>query len=68
MALELEGGTSFGAPSRHTSASGYTNDCIKYNQAVLMGWRVFRLTRSMLDEDPVGHLTPIINLIKGREG
>ncbi len=68
MAIELEGGTSFGAPSRHTSAKGYSNDCIKYNAANLLHWVVFRITRDMLDNDPVGHLTPMIVLIRSREG
>lgn len=29
---------------RHTQGAGYTKDCEKYNEAVSMGWRVFRVT------------------------
>ena len=30
--------------SRHTSVTGFTNDCEKYNQAQLIGWKVLRYT------------------------
>lgn len=42
IAIEYEGLMS--AKSRHTSVIGYTNDCEKYNLAVLNGWRVLRFT------------------------
>lgn len=46
IALEIEGGTWSGG--RHVRGRGYENDCIKYNQAVLLGWTVLRVTTSML--------------------
>ena len=48
VALELEGGEWLGRRGRHTGA-GYAGDCSKYNAAQLLGWRVFRFTRSMLE-------------------
>lgn len=30
--------------SRHSTNMGYSNDCIKYNLAVVNGWRVLRFT------------------------
>ena len=42
LAVEWEGICS--NKSRHTSLTGYTNDCHKYNSASLRGWRVIRVT------------------------
>lgn len=35
---------------RHTRGKGFEKDCEKYNEAVLQGWRVIRLTPRMLDD------------------
>ena len=40
--IEYEGISS--AKSRHTSITGFTNDCEKYNQAQILGWKVLRYT------------------------
>jgi hypothetical protein len=40
--IEVEGIMS--AKSRHTSVTGFTNDCEKYNQAQITGWKVLRYT------------------------
>ena len=37
-----------GEKSRHTAFNGYTNDCIKYSEAAILGWRVIRLTQEMV--------------------
>jgi very-short-patch-repair endonuclease len=50
IALECEGGTWSGG--RHVRGQGYRNDVEKYNAATALGWRVFRCTAGMLDEDP----------------
>lgn len=42
IAIEYEG--LFATKSRHTSITGYSNDCRKYNLAILNGWKVFRYT------------------------
>ena len=46
IALEVEGGTWSGG--RHVRGRGYANDCTKYNAAVLLGWRVLRVTSDMV--------------------
>ena len=61
IAVELDGGTWNGG--RHVRGDGYARDCEKLNAASADGWRVFRLTSDMLDNDPYGHLMPIITAI-----
>lgn len=75
IAIELEGGTYArkGAKrceycgqipqGRHTTGAGFAADCAKYNQAAIMGWRVFRFTTDMINTDPAGHLGPVIEAI-----
>lgn len=46
IAVEYEGIMS--AKSRHTSITGYSNDCEKYGKAALMGWIVIRVTALMV--------------------
>lgn len=33
---------------RHQTIKGYTADCEKYNEAQLLGWRVYRFPQSMV--------------------
>ena len=40
--IEFEGVVSL--KSRHTTITGYSKDCEKYNQAQLIGWKVLRYT------------------------
>ena len=40
IAIEIEGGIF--NKGRHTRGKGFENDLIKYNQAVMDGWRVLR--------------------------
>lgn len=42
VAIEYEG--IFSEKARHTTATGYTGDCEKYNIATILGWRVLRYT------------------------
>ena len=42
VAVEIEGG--IWARGRHTRGAGYTEDCEKYNAAILAGWVLLRFT------------------------
>jgi hypothetical protein len=58
VALEVDGGVYAGG--RHTSGTGYTNDCRKLNAAMLLGWRVYRVTPEMIRE---GEHMAILNAV-----
>ncbi len=47
LMVEVEGGT--WAQGRHTRGQGFDNDCEKYNNATLDGWRVLRVTAKQID-------------------
>lgn len=49
LALEFEGGIHTGG--RHTTGAGYERDLEKYNRAVLMGFRVLRVTHQQVADD-----------------
>ena len=42
LALEVDGGTWTGG--RHTRGMGYEDDCRKFAEAAILGWRVIRAT------------------------
>ena len=46
VAIEIEGGVWSGG--RHTRGAGFVTDCEKYNAALALGWRVFRLPTPMI--------------------
>lgn len=46
IAIEVEGG--IWTKGRHTRGKGYEEDCYKYNEAALLGWRIFRFTPKMI--------------------
>lgn len=46
IAVEVEGGTWSGG--RHSSGVGFERDCVKYNEAALLGWTVLRVTSNMV--------------------
>ena len=50
IALEAEGGTWGSKKSRHTTGKGFEGDCEKYNEAQLLGWRVYRFTTNMITD------------------
>lgn len=45
VALEFEGLVFVGAGGRHQRAAGYEADLEKYNTALLMGWKVLRVSQ-----------------------
>jgi len=56
IAVEYEGLVS--SKSRHTTLTGYSGDCSKYNLATCKGWRVLRYTA--LNYREVCHDLPIL--------
>jgi very-short-patch-repair endonuclease len=44
LAVEVEGGVYVEGGSRHTRGPGYEADCQKYAEALVLGWRVLRVT------------------------
>jgi very-short-patch-repair endonuclease len=47
LAVEVDGGTWTGG--RHTRGAGYERDCVKFAEAMLAGWRVFRVTTDQVE-------------------
>ena len=41
IAVEIDGGTT-GMRGRHVRPGGFRNDCIKLNEAALLGWMIIR--------------------------
>ena len=52
IAIEYEGleNKQQGKKSRHTTNVGYSNDCLKYNLAIVNGWKVLRFTAYNYEE------------------
>lgn len=60
VACEVEGGV--WTDGRHTRGSGFTEDCEKYNEAVLDDWKVIRVTAKHIDSGAaVGWLGQALN-------
>ena len=47
IAIEVEGVVG-GAGGRHQRAGGFSNDCEKYNSAIIDGWRILRYTQKQI--------------------
>lgn len=60
--IEIEGGVEKGG--RHVRIDGYTGDAVKYNSAVMQGYRVIRLTRLMLKPE---YIKQLVEWMKGNE-
>lgn len=66
-AIEIEGGTGRFKRGRHMRSEGFQEDCIKYNEAAFMGWKVFRLTAAMVNSRELERLAeylrtqPLVN-------
>lgn len=61
IAIELEGG--IWTNGAHSRGAHFNSDAEKYNQANLLGWRVFRLTTDMISAT---HIMPIIEFTKNK--
>jgi hypothetical protein len=48
IAIEVEGGAF--TNGRHTRGKGFIADMEKYNEAIILGWHVFRLTPQQFRE------------------
>jgi len=46
LAIEVEGGS--WVQGRHSRGKGMSEDCVKYNSAVIMGWHVLRFTSDLV--------------------
>jgi len=46
VAVEVEGGS--WVAGAHTRGKHFESDCIKYDEAALLGWKVLRVTPSMI--------------------
>ena len=57
-AVEIEGGEWCGG--RHVRGAGYSADCEKYNEAVMLRWHVFRLTKSLITVNNLEHIARFI--------
>lgn len=44
IGVEIDGGMWKQGGGRHQRGDGYADDCVKLNEAVLLGWRVLRFT------------------------
>lgn len=65
ISIEVEGGIWGAAGSRHTHPAGFKADIEKYNQATLLGWRVFRaLPEQIIKTALLDLLQEAINPIK----
>lgn len=64
VAVELEGGK--WSSGRHTRPIGFQNDCVKYNRAVELGWRVLRYTADDLRKRSDDVLEQVTNVLNGR--
>ena len=65
VAIELEGGA--GTGGRHTTFTGFANDCEKYNAAAERGWLVLRYTGAMLKRDPIQMFEQIVRTCNARK-
>lgn len=54
VAFEIEGGVYI--KGRHSRPKGYTDDCLKYNEATLNGWLVLRLPTDLVTRQYISYL------------
>ena len=57
VAVEVEGG--IWIRGRHQRPLPFTTDCEKYNAATTMGWRIFRCTSTILNQNPAAFIAQV---------
>ena len=60
LAAELAGAVY--SQGRHTRGKGFTEDCRKYSEAAILGWRILHLTTQMI---PSGEAVAVIERALG---
>jgi very-short-patch-repair endonuclease len=63
IAIEIDGGGWTRGRHHRPGTRGFDGDLEKLNEAIRLGWRVFRLTPAMFQNDPDKHIQPIIDFI-----
>jgi len=63
LAVEVEGGAFVGG--RHTQGRAFEADCEKYDEAILMGWRVIRVTPRMIRDGKAIHYIQSLLKLRG---
>ena len=52
------------AGGRHVRGRGFENDVEKYNAAVGLGYKLFRVTKKMLDQDPYSFIMMVRDVVE----
>lgn len=64
LAIEVDGGIYING--RHNRGSGYEKDCVKYSEAMLLGWNVYRCTAGMIKNGyAVNTIERLFKLLEG---
>lgn len=67
VAVEIEGGIWNGG--RHTTGKGFTSDCVKYNNAAIMGWKVLRFTsKEIKSGEAINMVKSLLDGLKDKVG
>jgi very-short-patch-repair endonuclease len=69
IAVEIEGGIYEGDHrGRHMRQLGFTDDCVKYADAALRGWRVVRLTPPMIQPELLKEIMAAVRRVRHELG
>ena len=65
LAVEVEGG--IWVRGRHTRGAGFLKDCVKYNEAAILGWTVLRMPVDFIKSGEAVDFLERAFLVKGKE-